>query len=56
MPQTLVVDSGAPDTVIPRTWFPNHKKAESEGSKRGVFFTTADGSTVGNEGEKTLLL
>ena len=56
MPQPLVVDSGAPETVIPRTWFPNHKKAESEGSKRGVFCTTADGSTVENEGEKTLLM
>ena len=56
MPQPLVVDSGAAETVIPRTWFPNHKTVESEGSKRGVFYTTADGCTVENEGEKTLIM
>ena len=32
-----------------------HKTAESEGSKRVVFYTTADGSCVENEGEKTLI-
>ena len=26
----------AAETVIRRTWFPNHKTVESEGSKRGV--------------------
>ena len=52
-PQPLVVDSGAAETVIPRTWFLNHETVESEGSKRGVFHTTADGSTVENEREKT---
>ena len=51
MPQPLVVDSGAVETVIPRTW-PNHKTAESEGCKRGVFCTLADGSTVENGGGK----
>ena len=55
-PQPLVVDSGAAETVTPRKWFPNHQKAEAEGSKRGVFYTTADGSTVENGGEKTLLM
>ena len=56
MPQPLVFDSGAAETVIPRTWFPNHKTAESEGPRRGVFYTTADGSTVENEGENTLIM
>ena len=56
MPQPLAVDSGAAETARPRTWFPNHKKVESEGSKRGVFHTTADGSTVENEGKKTPLM
>ena len=50
-----MVDSGAAETVIPRTWFPN-KTVESQGSKRGAFHTTADGSTVENEGEKTLIM
>ena len=56
MPQPLVVDSGAAETVVPRTWFPSHKTVESEGSKRGVFNTTADGSTVEHEGETTLIM
>ena len=51
-----MVNSGAAETVIPRTWFPNHKTVESEGSKRGVFYTNEDGSTVENEGEETLIM
>ena len=31
MPQPLVVDSGAAETVIPRTWFPNHKDSGIRG-------------------------
>ena len=54
-PQSLVVDSGPAETVIPRTWFLKHKTVASEGSKRGVFYRTADGSTVENQGEKTLI-
>ena len=34
----------------------SYRGRESEGSKRGVFYTTADGSTVENEGEKTLIM
>ena len=41
MPQPLVVDSGAAETVIPRTWLPNHKTVDSEGSKHG------DGAQLG---------
>ena len=33
-----------------------HKTVESEGSKRGVFYMTADDSTVEKGGEKTLLM
>ena len=55
MPQPLVVDSGAAEKVTPRMRFPNHKTVEPKGSKRGVFYTTADGSIVENEGEKTLI-
>ena len=56
MPQPLVVDSGAAQTVRLRTWFPNHKTEEPGGSKRGIFCTTAGGSTVEQKGEKTLLM
>ena len=56
MPQPLVVDSRSAETVIPRMWFLSHKTREPEGSKRDVFYTTADGSAVENEGEKTLIM
>ena len=56
MPQPLVVDSGAAETIIPRMWFPSHKTAESEGSKRGVFYTKGDGSNVEKEREATLIM
>ena len=56
MPQPLVFDSGAAETIIPSMWFPSHKTAESEGSKRGVFHTTAAGSYVEKEEEQTLIM
>jgi hypothetical protein len=56
MPRPLVIDSGAAETVMPENWFPLHDIQESEGSKNGMFYTTADGTPVYNEGEKTLTL
>ena len=56
MPRPLVVDSGAAETVIPRTRFQTTRQQNQKGPQRGVFYTMADGSTVENEGEKTLLM
>ena len=56
MPRPLVIDSGAAETVIPSDWFANHKVEESAGSRSGVYYTTADGTPVHNEGEKTLTM
>lgn len=56
MPRPLVIDSGAAETVIPNNWFTNHKVEESAGSRSGVYYTTADGTPVHNEGEKTLTM
>ena len=56
MPRALVIDSGAAETVMPSDWFPNHEVKESAGSKSGVYYTTADGTPVHNEGEKTLTM
>ena len=56
MPRPLVIDSGAAETVIPSEWFPLHDTLESHGSKSGVYYTTADGTPVYNEGEKTLTM
>ena len=54
MPQPLIVDSGAAETVMPSEWFPQHEVLESQGSSEGRFYTTADGTPVYNEGEKQL--
>ena len=56
MPRALVIDSGAAETVMPSDWLPDHEVKESVGSKSGVYYTTADGSPVHNEGEKTLTM
>ena len=56
MPQPLVVDSSAAETVTPSTRFPNRKTVESEGSKRRQVHTTADGSTLENNGKNTLTM
>ena len=45
MPQPLVIDNGAAEAVTPRTWLPNHKTVDSEGSTRGVFILH-DGRTA----------
>ncbi len=49
LPQPIVVDSGAAITVIPNNWLLNHKTCESEGSRVGEFYNTADGTPVYNE-------
>ena len=54
MKQPLIVDSGAAETVIPASWFPEHPTVESEGSKAGRWYNTADVTPVYNEGEKVL--
>ena len=56
LPRPLVIDSGAAETVMPSDWFPDHATQESPGSKDGVFYTTADGTPIYNEGEKTLTM
>ena len=56
MPYPLVVDSGAAETVMPSSWFPNHKLHESEGSKNGAVYTAANGGQLENEGERRLYL
>ena len=56
MPRALVIDSGAAETVMPSDWFPKHEVKESEGSRNGVYYTTADRTAVHNEGEKVLTM
>ena len=53
MPCPMVIDSGAAETVIPTSWFTDHAIRETEASKNGVYYTTANGVKVYNKGEKT---
>ena len=56
MPCPMVIDSGAAETVLPSSWFRSHKLLETDASRSGVYYTTANGVKVYNEGEKTLTM
>ena len=49
-----VVDSGAIDTVLPKNSAKHVPIKQTEMSKREMYYTTADGSLVYNEGEKII--
>ncbi len=55
-PSPLIIDSGAAETVLPSSWFANYKMRQSAGSLAGVFYQTANGEPIYNEGEKTLMM
>ena len=48
----FTVDSGAGEVVMNDDELPGIKKTESQGSRAGLKYVTADGGTVENEGEK----
>ena len=54
--EKLIIDSGAAETVMPGHWMANYKILESQGPRAGVFYVTASGEPIYNEGEKTLML
>ena len=56
LPKPIVVDSGAGETVMPVDWLPAHPVRESSGSKKNEYYTTADGSKVYNEGQKSVFI
>ena len=54
MPAPVIMDSGASEHVMPLNWCP---QAELEkGSSFGRTYAAANGSTIKNEGEKTVLM
>ena len=55
-PCPLIIDSGAAETVLPSSWFANYRMRQSAGSLAGVFYQTANGESIYNEGEKTLMM
>ena len=56
MPQPMIVDSGAAETVMPAHWLIGHKIYETESSKNKEYYTTANNGRVSNEGERHLLV
>ena len=53
---SMVVDSGAAETVIPHTLVRDHPIAETEDSKAGACFASATGDPIPNLGEQVLPL
>ena len=50
----LAVDSGAVATVVPSDTFPGVKPRETEASRKGMYYTAANGGEIRNRGELTL--
>lgn len=53
MPQPLVIDSGASETVLPQDWFTEHP-LDTNTKKFGKPYTSASNHTVYNMGERML--
>ena len=50
-----VIDSGAADNVAPPSIGRGYNVVESEGSRRGQYYLTADGNRLPNQGQKRIL-
>ena len=50
--QWITLDSGAGDSVLPRSAVPNERLVEGEARKAGVKYVAANGGTMENYGEK----
>ena len=48
------MDSGAVATVVPSDTFPGVKPRETEASRKGMYYTAANGGEIRNRGELTL--
>ena len=56
MPQPLIIDSGAAETVMPLSWFEGHTVKATEQSRNKRFYTTANKEKIYNEGERDLVV
>ena len=54
IPGGLTVDNGAAKSVIPRDICPNYPSLASRQQREGVYYVTASGEEMENEGEKRL--
>ena len=55
-PEPLTIDSGAAETVLPKSWFLDYDVAESAGSRNGQHYVAANGDPIYNEGQKVLVM
>ena len=55
-PIQITIDSGAAESVSPSEAYQQYPTEESEGSRRGVRYVTANGDRIPNEGQKRLAL
>ena len=49
-----VLDSGAADSVCPRSMAPQFEIVDTAASRAGVYYTSADGAKISNVGQQTL--
>ena len=56
MPYDTIVASGAAETVMPISWFADHKPEETRAQNHGDWYTAADGGKIFNEGQRILIL
>ena len=53
-PLTVIIDSGAAETVIPHTCVMDHQIHETEASRSGICYTSATGEPIPNLGEQKI--
>ena len=56
MPRPLIIDSSVAETVLPKEWFVDHGLYESQQSKDGQYYVTADGTEIDNLGARKFTL
>ena len=56
LPYPIVVDSGASTSVMPLSWCSHVEIKDTEASKRGVFYTAANGQRIYNKGERQVTM
>ena len=56
LPYPIVVDSGASASVMPEKWCEHVQLHETEASKRGIYYTAANGHRIYNKGERQVTM
>ena len=56
MPYPIIVDSGASASVMPASWCAHSKVHETEASRKGLYYTAANGHKIYNQGERQITM